>query len=135
LYRLTSARRPRDAPRREKLFSEILPAATCASTFGCLYFLPAHLSGLLFDVRPIVFERLAMPNQPKRRGPKPKSEITAPQRRTLLEVERYVRRHQFAPTIQELADMLDISPASAHEQVNQLVRKGYLKRAGGKTRG
>jgi repressor LexA len=89
----------------------------------------------LFDVWPIVFERFAMPNQPKKRGPKPKSEITAPQRRTLLEVERYVRRHQFAPTIQELADLLEISPASAHEQVNQLVRKGYLKRAGGKTRG
>jgi repressor LexA len=76
-----------------------------------------------------------MRNQPKKRGPKPKTEITAPQRRTLLEIEGYIRRHQFAPTMQELAGMLQISVTSAHEQVSQLVRKGYLKRAGGKTRG
>lgn len=73
--------------------------------------------------------------QPKKRGPKPKAEITTPQRRTLLEIERYVRRHHFAPTIKELAKLLAISPAAAHEQVNQLVRKGYLKRAPGKNRG
>ncbi|MBS0210412.1 MAG: repressor LexA [Planctomycetes bacterium] len=76
-----------------------------------------------------------MPLQPKKRGPKPKLGITPPQRRTLLEIDRYCRRHQFAPTIQELADSLEISPASVHEQINQLVRKGYLKRSGGKTRG
>jgi repressor LexA len=76
-----------------------------------------------------------MTAKPKQRGPKPKLEITPPQRRTLLEIEGYIRRHQFAPTIQELATVLEISPASAHEQVNQLVRKGYLKRAGNKSRG
>lgn len=76
-----------------------------------------------------------MPGQPKKRGPKPKLEITTPQRRTLLEIEGYMRRHSFAPTIQELATALEISPASAHEQVNQLVRKGFLRRAGGKSRG
>ena len=31
--------------------------------------------------------------------------------------------------------MLGISPPSAHDQVNQLVRKGYVKRAPGKARG
>ena len=76
-----------------------------------------------------------MRNQPKKRGPKPKTEITVPQRRTLLEIEGYIRRHQFAPTMQELAGLLQISVTSAHEQVGQLVRKGYLKRASGKTRG
>ncbi len=76
-----------------------------------------------------------MPAKPQKRGPKPKAEITAPQRRTLLEIERYIRRHQFAPTIQELADLLELAPASTHDQVKQLVRKGYLKQAGGKTRG
>lgn len=71
----------------------------------------------------------------KRRGPKPKTEITRPQRRTLKEIDHYVRRHGFAPTMQELSGRLKITPASAHEQVNQLVRKGYLKRERGKTRG
>jgi len=76
-----------------------------------------------------------MPSKPKKRGPKPKTGITVPQRRTLLEIDGYIRRHQFAPTMQELADLLGISVTSAHEQVSQLVRKGYLKRALGKTRG
>lgn len=76
-----------------------------------------------------------MRNQLGKRGPKPKTEITASQRRTLLEIEGYIRRHQFAPTMQELAGLLQISVTSAHEQVGQLVRKGYLKRANGKTRG
>lgn len=87
------------------------------------------------DVRRICSGQSNMPNQPKMRGPKPKTEITAPQRRTLLEIDGYIRRHQFAPTMQELARLLQISVTSAHEQVNQLVRKGYLKRASGKTRG
>lgn len=36
--------------------------------------------------------------------------------------------------MKELADILGISPASAHDQVNQLVRKGYLKREARKAR-
>jgi repressor LexA len=71
---------------------------------------------------------------PKKRGPKPKIEITSPQRRTLQEIDLFARRNGFAPTIQELAARLGIAPASAHEQVNQLVSKGYLRRAPGKTR-
>lgn len=76
-----------------------------------------------------------MTSAPKKRGPKPKLEITATQRRTLLEIDGYIRRHQFAPTMQELAGLLEISVPSVHEQVGQLVRKGYVKRASGKSRG
>lgn len=76
-----------------------------------------------------------MAGKPRKRGPKPKLEITAPQRRTLLEIESYIRRHQLAPTLQELAEALGISVPSAFEQVTQLVRKGYLRRVGGKARG
>lgn len=76
-----------------------------------------------------------MPEMPTKRGPKPKKEITAHQTRTLREIEAYIRRHQFAPTIQELAAALGISAASVHEQVNQLVAKRYLRRVEGKTRG
>lgn len=37
--------------------------------------------------------------------------------------------------MKELADILGISHASVHGQVNQLVRKGYLKREARKARG
>ena len=62
-------------------------------------------------------------------------EITDPQRRTLRELGRFIDRQGFPPTIQELADILGISPPSARGQVNQLVRKGYLRRESRKARG
>ncbi len=62
-------------------------------------------------------------------------EITGPQRRTLRELGLFIGRQGFPPTIQELADILGISPPSARDQVNQLVRKGYLRRESGKARG
>jgi repressor LexA len=53
----------------------------------------------------------------------------------LQEIRLYTSRRGFPPTIKELADILGISHASAHGQVNQLVRKGYLKREPKKARG
>lgn len=76
-----------------------------------------------------------MQRKPRKRGPKPKTEITLPQRRTLLEIERYIRQHRFAPTMKELAALLKISITAAYEQVNQLVKKGYLQRNPGQYRG
>ena len=38
------------------------------------------------------------------------------------------------PTVKELAEALGISPASAHEQIAQLVRKGYLRKEEKKAR-
>ena len=64
----------------------------------------------------------------------PIQEITEPQRRTLHEIRLFIIGHGFPSTIKELADVLGISNASAHGQVNQLVRKGYLKREPGKAR-
>ena len=69
------------------------------------------------------------------RGRRPVDEITSPQRRTLRELRRFTSERGFPPTIKELADVLGISPPSAHEQVSQLVRKGYLKRESRKARG
>lgn len=71
----------------------------------------------------------------KPRGRRPLSEITGPQRRTLKEIRRFLHQRGFPPTIKELADILGISHASAHGQVNQLVRKGYLRREPRKARG
>jgi repressor LexA len=53
----------------------------------------------------------------------------------LQRVQRFIDQRGFPPTIKELADILGISPASAHDQVNQLVRKGYLRREPRKARG
>ncbi len=69
------------------------------------------------------------------RGRRRIEEITAPQRRTLQELRRFTDRQGFPPTIQELADVLGISPPSVHSQVKQLVRKGYVKRESKKARG
>lgn len=71
----------------------------------------------------------------KPRGRRPIQEITGPQRRTLQKLQRFVKQRGFPPTIQELADILGISHASAHDQVNQLVRKGYMRREPRKARG
>jgi len=70
-----------------------------------------------------------------RRGRRPDQEISARQRRTLQEIRNFLLRKKFPPTIQELAGILGISHASAHEQVTRLVRKGYLTREPRKARG
>ena len=69
------------------------------------------------------------------RGRRPAVEITDPQRRTLRALRRFIDHRGLPPTIKELADSLGISAPSAHDQVNQLVRKGYVKRESRKARG
>jgi len=68
-------------------------------------------------------------------GRRPIVSITEHQRRTLREIRDFIARKGYPPTIQELAEILGITHASAHAQVNQLVRKGYLKREPRKARG
>ena len=69
------------------------------------------------------------------RGRPPIEAITDPQRRTLHELQRFTNRRGFPPTIQELADILGISPPSVRDQVKQLVRKGFVRRESRKARG
>lgn len=71
----------------------------------------------------------------ERRGRRPVASLTDSQRRALVEVQAFVDRHKFPPTVQELAEVLGISGASAHAQINQLARKGYIKREPRKARG
>ena len=71
----------------------------------------------------------------KARGRRPVEEITDPQRRTVHELRRFTNRRGFPPTIQELADILGISPPSVRDQITQLVRKGYVRRESRKARG
>lgn len=62
-------------------------------------------------------------------------EITGPQARTLRAICGIVDQRGLPPTVKELAEALGISHASAHEQIAQLVRKGYLRKEVGKARG
>jgi repressor LexA len=71
----------------------------------------------------------------KRRGRRSVEEITDSQRRVLREVRDFIAQRDFPPTGKELASRLGISTATVHEQLSQLVRKGYLRREPRKARG
>lgn len=60
--------------------------------------------------------------------------ITEPQARTLKAICQILDSTGLPPTVKELAEKLGISHASAHEQIAQLVRKGYLRKEQKKAR-
>lgn len=68
-------------------------------------------------------------------GRKKTTEITPLQSEALLTLESFIGKNGFPPTVQELATLLGVSHASAHDRISQLIRKGYLKREEGKARG
>lgn len=70
----------------------------------------------------------------KRRGRPPVQEITAKQRRTLAILRELINKHGIPPTVQELATILGVSPASVHQQLQQLASKGYVRREPRKAR-
>ncbi|MEX0718026.1 MAG: transcriptional repressor LexA [Planctomycetaceae bacterium] len=76
-----------------------------------------------------------MPNNPGGRGRPPVEEITSKQRETLRAVRDFLAQRGQSPTIAQLAELLDLSGPTVHASVNQLVRKGYLKREPNKHRG
>ena len=61
-------------------------------------------------------------------------DITEPQTRTLRAICQILDSTGLPPTVKELAEALGISHASAHEQIAQLVRKGYLRKEEKKAR-
>jgi repressor LexA len=61
--------------------------------------------------------------------------ITPKQRTTLRAIRDLLAQRGQPPTIQELADELGITGPSAFASVNQLIRKGYLRREANKSRG
>ena len=78
---------------------------------------------------------MAQKTAQRRRGRPPAEEITPKQRETLRAVRAYLAQRGHPPTIGELAELLNISGPTAYASVNQLVRKGYLKREPNKRRG
>ena len=60
--------------------------------------------------------------------------ITEPQAKTLRVICEILDGTGLPPTVKELAESLGISHASAHEQIVQLVRNGYLRKEEKKAR-
>jgi len=67
---------------------------------------------------------------------KSKTDKSTPlQRDTLDEICRHIDAKGYPPTVKELSVTFGISHSSVHERINQLVRKGFLRREGRKARG
>ena len=70
----------------------------------------------------------------KPRGRPPENAITESQRRVLKQVQDYIAKKKYPPTMKELGKLLGVTAASAHQQIRQLERKGYIARQPGKAR-
>jgi len=70
-----------------------------------------------------------------KRGRPPVKGVTQKQRKTLRAVRDFMAQRGQPPTINELADLLGVTGATAFASVNQLVRKGILRREPNKRRG
>lgn len=58
------------------------------------------------------------------------------ERRALEFIAQYIHRHGYSPTLKEIAEALGFSALStAHEHIQSLLLKGYLKRSDGVKRG
>lgn len=69
-----------------------------------------------------------------RRGRPREDKITACQLRMLKGIRELQARRGFPPTMRELGALLEVTPASAHQMIKQLERKGYVKREPRKAR-
>ena len=70
----------------------------------------------------------------KQRGRPHVEGITESQRNALKELRDYIAANRYPPTMNELGQLLGVTPASAHQLVNQLERKGYISREPRKAR-
>lgn len=61
-------------------------------------------------------------------------QLTSTQEAALRAISMYKDRHGVAPTVQELADVLEIQPPSAYELLIRLQEKGYIQREPRKAR-
>jgi repressor LexA len=56
-------------------------------------------------------------------------QLTPKQMRLLQLIRDYQRKHGYSPTMQELADMLDVTKVTVFEHVTGLAKKGFLRRS------
>ncbi|MHB1001440.1 MAG: transcriptional repressor LexA [Armatimonadota bacterium] len=70
----------------------------------------------------------------QKRGRKPSTEITEHQRRTLQAVRKHIEDRGVTPTTSELSRTLGITRSAIQDQIDQLIKKGYLSKDDGKAR-
>ena len=69
-----------------------------------------------------------------KRGRKPISGLTEHQQRTLRVIRQYIEDNGIPPTVAELSEALGLTRSTIQDQIEQLVRKGYLNRETGRAR-
>lgn len=75
-------------------------------------------------------------NKKPQRGRPVVEGLTETQKRCLTALCNLMEKNRgLPPTVQELADALDIVPATVHGHLKQLIKKGYVKRTPGLARG
>lgn len=71
----------------------------------------------------------------RRPGRKATDDITEHQARTLEAIREFIGDRGIPPTVADLAVSLGLAGSTVHDQVNQLIRKGFLRREDGRARG
>ncbi|MBF0194864.1 MAG: transcriptional repressor LexA [Magnetococcales bacterium] len=69
-----------------------------------------------------------------RTGRIPATGLSSTLEKSLAVISNFIANEGVAPSVQELAEILGISGASAHEQIRSLEKKGYIKRTKGRSR-
>ncbi len=67
-------------------------------------------------------------------GRKPVLGLTATLERTLGGMADFIAKERMSPSVQELAALLGIAVPSAHEQIRNLEKKGFIRRTKGRSR-
>ena len=61
-------------------------------------------------------------------------ELSAVQRKMLAELQTFIAKHGYPPTVGELAEKLKRTKASIHGTLDKLITKGFIRRTHGKAR-
>ena len=61
-------------------------------------------------------------------------ELSTVQRKMLLELQAFIAKHGYPPTVGELAEKLKRTKASIHGTLDKLITKGFIRRTHGKAR-
>ena len=61
-------------------------------------------------------------------------ELTIPQQKTMRELQKFIGKHGYPPTVDELAKHLKLTKATVHGSLDRLIQKGFIRRTHGKAR-
>lgn len=61
-------------------------------------------------------------------------ELSGVQQKTLVELQAFITKHGYPPTVGELAEKLKRTKASIHGTLDKLIKKGFIRRTHGKAR-